>query len=98
MQSNYELRMPVFQHELPPFHSCRMQPLEKPDMSSDKRIEGGRPADKKTEEEPTNENIQLTPEQPGDNAERVNSCERFVRKVFKNIFLNTRLLGTHFMP
>ena len=63
-----------------------MQSLEKPDTSSDKRIEGGSPADKKTEGEPTNENIQLTPEQPGDNAERVNSCERFVWTISKKYF------------
>ena len=36
------------------------------EVSSEKRIEGERPPDKKTEGEPANENSQLTYEQPGD--------------------------------
>ena len=58
-----------------------MEPLELQEMSSDKRIEGERPPDKKTAGEPTNENIQLTHEQPDDNTAIVNHCERFVKTI-----------------
>ena len=53
-------------------------------MSPDKRMEGERPPDKKTEGELAKENSQLTHEQPGDNTASINRCERFVKTVFGN--------------
>ena len=61
-----------------------MEALESQEMSSDKRIEGERPPDKKSEGEPTNENGTLTHQQPGDNTARVNRCKRFVKTAFPN--------------
>ena len=63
-----------------------MEPLELQEMSSDKRIEGEKPPDKKTAGEPTNENIQLTHEQPDDNTASANHLERFVKTVIQKYF------------